>query len=32
MREFAANVSILFPGLPYLDRFRAAAEAGFRGD
>jgi hydroxypyruvate isomerase len=30
MREFAANLSILFPGLPYLDRFRAAAEAGFR--
>jgi hydroxypyruvate isomerase len=30
MREFAANLSILFPGLPYLDRFRAAAYAGFR--
>jgi hydroxypyruvate isomerase len=29
MRQFAANVSILFPTLPYLDRFRAAAEAGF---
>src|SRR5450756_2399775 len=30
MRQFAANLSILFPTLPYLDRFRAAAEAGFR--
>ncbi|MFI5259332.1 MAG: hydroxypyruvate isomerase family protein [Candidatus Limnocylindrales bacterium] len=30
MREFAANLSILFPSLPYLERFRAAAEAGFR--
>ena len=30
MRQFAANVSILFPTLPYLDRFRAASEAGFR--
>jgi hydroxypyruvate isomerase len=29
MRQFAANLSILFPTLPYLDRFRAAAEAGF---
>lgn len=30
MRQFAANLSILFPTLPYVDRFRAAAEAGFR--
>jgi hydroxypyruvate isomerase len=30
MRQFAANLSILFPTLPYLDRFRAAAESGFR--
>jgi hydroxypyruvate isomerase len=30
MRQFAANISILFPTLPYMDRFRAAAEAGFR--
>ena len=30
MRQFSANLSILFPRLPYLDRFRAAAGAGFR--
>ena len=30
MRQFAANLSILFPTLPYIDRFRAAAESGFR--
>ena len=30
MRQFAANLSILFPTLPYLERFRAAAESGFR--
>ena len=30
MRQFSANLSILFPALPYMDRFRAAAEAGFR--
>jgi hydroxypyruvate isomerase len=29
MRQFAANVSILFPRLPYLERFRAAFDAGF---
>ena len=30
MPEFAANLSMLFNELPYLDRFSAAAEAGFR--
>jgi hydroxypyruvate isomerase len=30
MRQFSANISILFPALPYMDRFRAASEAGFR--
>lgn len=29
MPRFAANLSLLFPELPYLDRFHAAAEAGF---
>ena len=29
MRRFAANVSILFPTLPYMERFRAAADSGF---
>ncbi len=29
MPRFAANVSLLFTELPYLDRFDAAAEAGF---
>jgi hydroxypyruvate isomerase len=29
MRRFAANVSILFPTMPYLERFQAAADAGF---
>lgn len=29
MPRFAANVSLLFAELPYLDRFHAAAEAGF---
>ncbi len=28
--QFAANVSILFPELPFLRRFAAAREAGFR--
>ncbi|MCA0872596.1 TIM barrel protein [Seohaeicola saemankumensis] len=31
MPRFAANLSLLFPELPYLDRFDAAAEAGFAG-
>ncbi len=29
MPKFAANISLLFAELPYLDRFQAAAEAGF---
>lgn len=29
MPRFAANISLLFSELPYLDRFAAAAEAGF---
>ncbi|CUH79969.1 Putative hydroxypyruvate isomerase YgbM [Tritonibacter multivorans] len=29
MPKFAANLSMLFAELPYLERFRAAAEAGF---
>ena len=29
MRQFAANLSILFPTLPYVDRYKAAADAGF---
>ncbi|MCV3270118.1 TIM barrel protein [Roseobacter sinensis] len=29
--KFAANLSLLWPELPYLDRFDAAAEAGFDG-
>lgn len=28
--KFAANLSLLWPELPYLDRFDAAAEAGFK--
>ena len=31
MPKFAANISLLFAELPYLDRFQAAAEAGFKG-
>lgn len=31
MPRFAANLSFLFTELPFLDRFRAAAEAGFKG-
>ena len=30
MPKFAANISLLFSELPYLDRFRAAANAGFK--
>jgi hydroxypyruvate isomerase len=30
MPRFAANLSLLFTELPYLDRFAAAADAGFR--
>ena len=30
MPKLAANVSLLFPQLPFLDRFAAAAKAGFR--
>lgn len=28
--KFAANLSLLWPELPYLDRFKAAGDAGFR--
>jgi hydroxypyruvate isomerase len=31
MPKFAANLTMMFNELPFLDRFRAAAEAGFRG-
>ena len=31
MPRFAANLSFLFTELPFLDRFAAAAKAGFRG-
>jgi hydroxypyruvate isomerase len=31
MTKFAANLSMLFTEAPFLDRFAAAAEAGFRG-
>jgi hydroxypyruvate isomerase len=30
MPKFAANLSMLFPELPFLDRFEAAARAGFK--
>ncbi len=30
MPRFAANISMLFAELPYLDRFAAAANAGFK--
>ncbi len=30
MPRFAANITLLFAELPYLDRFTAAAEAGFK--
>lgn len=30
MPRFAANLSFLFPELPFLDRFEAAAKAGFK--
>lgn len=31
MPKFAANLTFLFRDLPFLDRFEAAAEAGFKG-
>lgn len=31
MPRFAANITLLFTELPFLDRFEAAARAGFRG-
>ncbi len=31
MQKFAANLSLLFSELPFLDRFEAAAAAGFKG-
>ena len=30
MPKFAANLSMMFNEVPFLDRFAAAAEAGFR--
>ena len=30
MPKLAANLSLLFPELPFLERFAAAARAGFR--
>ncbi len=31
MPQFAANLSMLYPELPFLDRFEAAAKDGFKG-
>ena len=31
MPRFAANISMLFPELPFLERFPAAAKGGFKG-
>ena len=31
MPKFSANISMLFTELPFLDRFQAAADAGFKG-
>lgn len=31
MPKFCANLSLMFTELPFLDRFQAAAEAGFKG-
>ena len=31
MPRFSANVSMLFTEVPFLDRFAAAADAGFSG-
>ena len=31
MPRFAANLSMLFTEVPFLDRFAAAAKAGFKG-
>jgi hydroxypyruvate isomerase len=31
MPRFSANLGFLFTDLPFLDRFAAAAKAGFRG-
>jgi hydroxypyruvate isomerase len=30
MPRLAANISLLFPELPFLDRYEAAAKAGFK--
>ncbi|NCV06434.1 MAG: hydroxypyruvate isomerase, partial [Betaproteobacteria bacterium] len=30
MPQFAANLSMLYPELPFLDRFGAAADDGFK--
>ena len=31
MPKFAANLTMLFNEAPFLDRFQAAAQAGFKG-
>lgn len=31
MPKFAANLTMLFTELPFVERFQAAAEAGFKG-
>ncbi|MBL8463255.1 MAG: hydroxypyruvate isomerase, partial [Thauera sp.] len=31
MPKFNANLTMLFNEVPFLDRFQAAAEAGFKG-
>ena len=31
MPKFAANLSMMFNEVPFLDRFKVAAEAGFSG-
>ena len=31
MPRFAANLTMMYPALPFLDRFEAAAKAGFKG-
>lgn len=31
MPKFSANVTLLYPELPFIDRFEAAAKAGFKG-
>ncbi len=31
MAKFAANLSLLYPEFPFMDRFQACAEDGFKG-